>query len=74
MRLMRAVMEQVFDSIKRNRGRQGRHAQRILKEDMEWVADDNQTYPFSFVSICYNLGLEPSQVRKAINRLMQGES
>ena len=73
LRLMRAVMEQTLDSIKRNsRLRESRRARRLLQEDLEWIENDDEQWPFSFLGICFNLGLEAERVRKAI-RAMGGQ-
>jgi len=35
-----------------------------LERDREWILDNDTSYPFSFVSICLTLGIDPSAVRE----------
>jgi hypothetical protein len=39
---------------------------RKAREAQAWVDSDNEAWPFSFVSLCHVLGLDPTAVREAL--------
>ena len=51
---------------------QGRRVQRLAREAEEWLFSDDARGPFSFVSICAVLGLEPPYLRRGLRRWRQG--
>ena len=65
-RLMFAVLEDAVQSFKRYVAEPGTRARRLFTETAAWFADDDRTSPFSFVSICDALGLEPSYLRAGL--------
>jgi len=70
VRLASAVLQEVFLYRKRTadskaRGKRLRPREtRWLEQDRQWLLDDDDSYPFSFVSICLTLGLSPDAVRR----------
>jgi len=65
-RLMFAVLEDAVQTFKRYVAEPGTRARRLFTETAAWFADDDRTSPFSFVSICDALGLEPSYLRAGL--------
>jgi hypothetical protein len=70
--LMRAVLEDALLCFHKGLVRQGRRVQRLAREAEEWLFSDDPNWPFSFVSICAVLGLEPEYIRRGLRRWGQG--
>jgi hypothetical protein len=70
--LMRAVLEDALLCVQRGLVRQGRRVQRLAREAEAWLFSDDTCWPFSFVSICAVLGLEPAYLRRGLQRWRQG--
>lgn len=70
--LMRAVLEDALRCFQKRLVRQGRRVQRLAREAEEWLFSDDARWPFSFVSICAVLGLEPEYIRRGLRRWSQG--
>lgn len=66
--LMRAVLEDALLCFQKGLVRQGRRVQRLAREAEEWLFSDDSRWPFSFVSICAVLGLEPEYIRRGLKR------
>jgi hypothetical protein len=64
--LMRAILEDALVCFQRGLIRQGRRVQRLAREAEEWLFSDDTSWPFSFVSICAVLGLEPQYIRRGL--------
>jgi len=71
--LMRAVLEDALLCFHKGLVQQGRRAQRIAREAEEWLFSDDPSWPFSFVSICAVLGLEPAYLRRGLQRWCQDQ-
>ena len=61
--LMRAILEDALLCFQKGLVPQGRRVQRLAREAEEWLFSDDARWPFSFVSICAVLGLEPAYLR-----------
>lgn len=70
--LMRAVLEDALLCFHEGLVRQGRRVQRLAREAKEWLFSDDAGWPFSFVSICAFLGLDPEYIRRGLKRWSQG--
>lgn len=70
--LMRAVLADALGCFQKGLVHQGRRVQRIAREAEEWLFSDDSRWPFSFVSICAVLGLEPAYLRRGLQRWRQG--
>ena len=70
--LMRAVLEDALLCFHKGLVRQGRRVQRLAREAKEWLFSDDVCWPFSFVSICAVLGLDPGYIRRGLKRWSQG--
>jgi len=70
--LMRAVLEDALLCFHKGLVRQGRRVQRLAREAKEWLFSDDVCWPFSFVSICMVLGLDPEYIRRGLKRWNQG--
>ena len=67
-RLMLAVLEDAVGTFQKYADVSGRRARRLFAEAEEWFASNDQQWPFSFVSICQGLGLEPEYIRRGLRR------
>ena len=67
-RLMLAVLEDGVGTFQKYAAAPGRRARRLFAEAEEWFASDDTAGPFSFVSICQALGLEPHYLRRGLRR------
>jgi hypothetical protein len=70
--LMRAVLADALGCFQKGLVYQGRRVQRLAREAEEWLFSDDARWPFSFVSICAVLGLEPTYLRRGLRRWRQG--
>ena len=71
--LMRAVLADALGCFQKGLVHQGRRVQRLAREAEEWLFSDDARWPFSFVSICAVLGLEPAYLRRGLQRWRQGQ-
>jgi hypothetical protein len=58
-----AVLEQAVLDLHKYRFAKRRRHQRLYMEAYEWVASDGHSWPYSFVSLCDGLDLEPEWLR-----------
>jgi hypothetical protein len=70
--LMRAILEDALLCFQNGFVRQGRRVQRLAREAEQWLFSDDARWPFSFVSICAVLGLEPAYLRQGLRSWDQG--
>jgi hypothetical protein len=47
---------------------EGRCVQRIAREAEQWFLSEDADWPFSVVSVCAVLGLEPEAIRQRLKR------
>lgn len=64
--LMWAILENGIDEFAKHRKGNTRRAKRLAAEDREWFRDTDDTYLFSYRTICLFLGLEPDRLCRAI--------
>ncbi|HXG19439.1 MAG TPA: hypothetical protein VNN62_10255 [Methylomirabilota bacterium] len=69
--LMRAVLEDAIDCLRKQSRKSGRRAQRLAQEAEEWLFDNDQRWPFSFVNICHVLGIDPEYIRRGLKQRRQ---
>lgn len=62
--LMRAILRSVMDDIKKSG--------EPYREAKKYILSDDDTYVFSFVSVCHHLGLCPRTIRRIVG-IMRGE-
>jgi hypothetical protein len=67
-RLMLAVLEEAVGTYQKCSLASGRRARRLASDVEEWFASDDTVWPFSFVSICQALALEPQYIRGGLRR------
>ena len=67
--LMRAVLEDAIECFRKQGLKSGRRAQRIAREAEEWLFNDDQRWPFSFLNICHVLGIDPGYIRRGLKQL-----
>ena len=64
--LMRAVLADAFVCVQHGILNEERRACRLAREAKAWFLSDEDHWPFSFVSICAALGLEPGYIRREV--------
>jgi hypothetical protein len=67
-RLMLAVLQEAVDCFQENVFGRGRKAEELFKEAEDWFFDDDQEWPFSFLTICETCGLDPDYFRSGLLR------
>jgi len=65
---MLAVLEDAIGIFLRHRSGTDPRACRLFAETAEWIASDDSESPFSFLSVCDVLGLEPTCLRRGLAR------
>lgn len=66
-RLMLAVLEEAVNTLIENDGRHDGRARRLYLDAAAWVADDDEEFPFGFVSVCDALRLDVASMRQWIS-------
>jgi hypothetical protein len=66
--LMHAVLEDALACFQKQFVTEGRRIQRIVREAEAWLLSEDSHWPFSFVSVCAVLGLEPEAIRQRLQR------
>jgi hypothetical protein len=72
--LLRAVLEDTLACFQKQFVTEGRRVQRMAREAEEWFLSEEAHWPFSFVSVCVVLGLEPESVRQQLKRWSHSHS
>lgn len=68
--LRRAVLHDAVMTMVKNARAARPRARRLYAEASEWVAENDASWPFSFVNVCDALDLSVSRVRSAIDELV----
>jgi hypothetical protein len=68
--LLLAVLERAVLDLFKFRYARRRREQRLYRESYEWVAADDQGWPFSFVNVCVTMGLSVEALRR---QLLEGD-
>lgn len=71
--LMRAVLEDAIECFQKQSRKSGRRAQRLAREAEEWLLNDDQHWPFSFLNICHVLGIDPGYIRRGLKQWRQNQ-
>ena len=69
---MRAVLKEALLCFQKGLVHPRRRVQRLAREAEKWFFSDDDSWPFSFVSICAVLGLEPAYLRQGLRSWEQG--
>ena len=67
-RLMLAVLEDAVGTFQKHVNAHDRRGHMLFTEAEEWFASDETDWPFSFVTMCSGLGLEPAYLRRGLWR------
>lgn len=62
--LIRAILEDAIYLYRNGHLYTNKRKKRLFREAKQWIFSDDIQWPFSFVNICYNLGMEPTSVRR----------
>ncbi len=66
--LLRAVLEDALTCFQKQFRNEHPHVQREGREAEAWFGSEEEGWPFSFVTICAALGLEPEAIRRQLKR------
>jgi hypothetical protein len=66
--LLRAVLEDALTCFQSQFMTEGHRVQREAQEAEQWFLSEDSHWPFSFVSVCAVLGLEPEAIRQRLKR------
>jgi len=64
--LILAVLWQAADDLQKHRFARRRQQQRLYMEAYDWVASEDQRWPYSFVNLCELLQLSPEALREGL--------
>lgn len=65
-RLLISMIEQAAADLRLYRNRRNRRSKRLYAEARDWIASDDRSHAFTFVSVCDFLGMSPSALRAAL--------
>jgi len=65
--LMLAVLADAVECYCKYSGARDGIGMRLFQEAQEWLFDDDERRPFSFVNVCAALQLEPGYIRRGIS-------
>jgi hypothetical protein len=65
-RLIVAVLEDAVDCYQKYALAREPKARQLFEDAAEWIESDDRRWPYSFVSICDVLGLNPEYVRRGL--------
>jgi hypothetical protein len=65
-RLLMAVLEDAVRCFQANVGATGAKGRRLFNETELWMRNDSADGPFSYVSVCETLGIDPAYLRRAL--------
>lgn len=64
--LMAAVLEDALEVYARGAWALSPHAQQLARDAELWICSDEGAWPFSFLNICQEFGLDAGKVREAV--------
>jgi len=67
-RLMLALLEDAVHAYQTGCAAYGGERRLSFREAAEWFASEDTAWPFSFVTICQHLGIEPDYIRAGLRR------
>ena len=73
-RLLLAVLEDAAASFLRYRHSQTKRGKRLFREEEAWFTSTDQSWVFSFESICAQLNLDADYLRRGLRRLQASEA
>ena len=71
VRLASAILEDAFRCIRKNAAARRGPRAKEFREARQWFANQSRTWPFAFANVCDLLALDPSAVRKRVERIVQ---
>jgi hypothetical protein len=71
--LMLAVLEDAVSHFQQYTFAENPAGRQLFRETEEWIWSDDETWPFSFVNICYVLGFDPDALRQGLKRWKEKE-
>ena len=72
-RLVVAVLEDAIDCFQKHLFSRDPKARQLFDDASEWIASDDRKWPYSFISICEILNLNPGYVRRGLDEWREGQ-
>ena len=72
-RLVVAVLEDAIDCFQKHLFSRDPKARHLFDDASEWIASDDRKWPYSFISICEILNLNPGYVRRGLDEWREGQ-
>lgn len=72
-RLIVAVLEDAIDCYQKHLFAREPKARQLFEDASDWIASDDRQWPYSFISICEILNLNPSYVRQGLEGWREGQ-
>lgn len=69
--LMRAVIEDAIHCYQKQFVPEPQRNSRLAQEASRWFFDNDTTWPYSFLNLCYALGLDPGYIRRRLKHWRQ---
>ena len=69
--LMSAVLLDAIECFQKYLVLHDEYANRLFRETENWIFEENRKWPFSFISICEALAIDPHYLRKGLLRWKQ---
>ena len=63
-----AVLEDAMNVIAEISPMTGKRQRGQTRRDIDWLLSDNERWPFSFLNICEVLNINPTRIRKAVEK------
>jgi hypothetical protein len=70
-RLIVAVLEDAIDCFQKYAFVRDAKGRQLFEDAAEWITSDDRRWPYSFVSICDILGLDPDYIRDGLQGWMK---
>ncbi len=70
--LVVAVLQDAIECVQKHRDAADKKRRQLYVDAVQWIVEDERSWPFSFVNVCELLGLNPEYVRRGILALDGG--
>ena len=69
--LMRAILNDAIGCFQKHSNAIGVRSRRLAKETEDWLFSDEEEWIFSFINICFVLGLDPTALRDKLHNSLR---
>jgi hypothetical protein len=67
--LMKAILENAVHCFRKYSCSKSKLGKKFYNEAVEWIHSNDESWIFSFISVCENLGISPEAFRSKISKL-----